>query len=87
MLRGWLAIDKSVVAMRTIEITYDRRNPRPWLALDRETGELLLRLTDRDELEQLCTRLGWHIARSQGLVPNSATIPLVPARIAAKTAF
>jgi hypothetical protein len=77
-----LAIDKSVVAMRTIEITYDRRNPRPWLALDRETGELLLRLTDRDELERLCTRFGWHIARSQGPVPNSAASPQVPARIA-----
>ena len=25
--------------MRTVEIICDRRNPRPWLALDRETGE------------------------------------------------
>jgi hypothetical protein len=55
--------------MRTIEIIYDRRNSRPWLALDRETGEPLLRMDDRDQLEQLCTKLGWHVARSQSPVP------------------
>jgi len=58
--------------MRTVEITYDSRNPRPWLALDRETGELLLHLDDRDQLERLCTRLGWHVARSQSSAPKSA---------------
>jgi hypothetical protein len=58
--------------MRTIEIVCDRRNPRPWLALDQETGEPLLRLIDRDQLERLCTRLGRHIARSQSSVLRSA---------------
>jgi hypothetical protein len=58
--------------MRTVEIIYDRRNPRPWLALDRETGEPLLRLDDHDQLERLCTRLGWRVARSQRSAPKSA---------------
>jgi hypothetical protein len=48
--------------MRTIEIIYDARNLRPWLALDRETGETLIRQNDRDQLERRCTQLGWHIA-------------------------
>jgi hypothetical protein len=58
--------------MRTIEIAYEARNLRPWIAVDLKTGELLLRLKDRDQLVKLCTRLGWHIARSQNSAPKSA---------------
>ena len=58
--------------VRTVEITYDRPNPRPWLALDRKTGESLLRLDDRDQLERLCTRLGWRLARSRNSASKSA---------------
>jgi hypothetical protein len=56
--------------MRTIEIAYESRNLRPWLAVDQETGEPLLRLDDRDQLVKLCTRLGWHVTSSS--VPKSA---------------
>jgi hypothetical protein len=58
--------------MRAIEIAYEARNLRPWLAVDQETGEPLLRLDDRDQLVKLCTRLGWHVARSPSLAPKSA---------------
>jgi hypothetical protein len=58
--------------MRNVEIAYEARNLRPWIALDLKTGELLLRLDDRDQLERLCKRLGWHIARSESSAPKSA---------------
>jgi hypothetical protein len=52
-------------AMRAVEIIFETGNFRPWVAIDRDTGQPLLRLTDRDQLERLCRRLGWHVARSQ----------------------
>jgi hypothetical protein len=47
--------------MRTVIIVSDRMNLRPWVAVDRQDGSELLRLRDRDQLEKVCTRLGWVI--------------------------
>jgi hypothetical protein len=49
--------------MRIVEIMYEPGNVRPWLAIDRETGQLLLRLKDRYQLERVCKGLGWQVAR------------------------
>jgi hypothetical protein len=47
--------------MRTIAIIHDQSNQRPWLAIDRETRQQLLRLADRDQLLRTCERLGWRL--------------------------
>ena len=47
--------------MRTVAIIHDQSNQRPWLAIDRETRQKLLRLTDRDQLLRTCERLGWRL--------------------------
>jgi hypothetical protein len=51
-----------VCAMRQVAII-KTPNPTsyPYAAIDQQTGEGLLRLTDRDELIALCRRLGWTI--------------------------
>jgi hypothetical protein len=50
---------------RTVEIVRDPNDPRPWVAIDRRTGEPVLRLFNRDQLEQVCLRFGWRIVASK----------------------
>ena len=47
---------------RTVEIIHDPNDPRPWVAIDRRTREPVLRLFNRDQLEQICLRFDWRIA-------------------------
>jgi hypothetical protein len=49
--------------MRTVEIVQEPRAQRNWIAIDRTSGEPMLRLHDRDLLERICVRLEWKIAR------------------------
>ena len=51
--------------MRTVEIIHDPEDPRPWVAIDRRTREPVLRLSNRDQLEQICLRFGWRIAAAK----------------------
>jgi len=51
--------------MRTVEIIHDPQDPRPWAAIDRRTREPLLRLFNRDQLEQICLRCGWRIVAAK----------------------
>jgi hypothetical protein len=58
------------------EITYC------YVAVDQDTGEVPLRLTDRDELIALCYRLGWTVqappadyAAARGDPPVIASVP------------
>jgi hypothetical protein len=51
--------------MRTVEIVHDPKDPRPWVAVDRRTREPVLRLFNRDQLEQICLRFGWRIAAAK----------------------
>jgi hypothetical protein len=54
--------------MRTVEIRHDPADPRPWVAIDRRTGEPVLRLSDRSQLEEICTRFEWRVAAVKGRV-------------------
>jgi len=47
--------------MRSVRIVEDNGSQRPWIAVDHQTGKQLLRLKDRDQLEQMCWRLGWDV--------------------------
>jgi hypothetical protein len=53
--------------MRTVEIIHDPKDQQPWVAIDYRTREPVLRLGDRDQLEQkqICIRFGWRIARAE----------------------
>ena len=48
--------------MRSVAIVHDRANQRPWVAVDRKSGSQLLRFQNRDQLENVCFRLGWNVA-------------------------
>jgi hypothetical protein len=48
--------------MRSVVIVHDRTDRRrPWVAIDRESGTPVLRFQDRDQLEGVCSRLGWNV--------------------------
>jgi hypothetical protein len=47
--------------MRSVTIVHDRANPRPWVAIDCQSGLPLLRLQNRDQLELMCSRLDWSV--------------------------
>jgi hypothetical protein len=51
--------------LRTVEIVHDPKDPRPWVAIDRRTREPVLRLFNRDQLEQICLRFGWRITAAK----------------------
>jgi hypothetical protein len=51
--------------MRTVAIIHDPKDQRPWVAVDHRTREPVLRLGDRDQLEQICMRFGWRIAATK----------------------
>ena len=47
--------------MRKIEIMEDPQAQRCWVAVDRKSGEPVMRLHDRDLLERICRSLEWKI--------------------------
>ena len=47
--------------MRKVEIVEDPRAQRCWVAMDRESGEPVIRLHDRGLLERVCRSLEWKI--------------------------
>jgi hypothetical protein len=49
---------------------HDRANQRPWVAVDPRSGAPLLRLRNRDQLEGVCSRLGWSIAAEGAAAPG-----------------
>jgi hypothetical protein len=55
-------------SMRTVTIVHDRGDLRPWVAVDCQSGLPVLWLQRREELEALCSRLGWRI-KVQGAEP------------------
>jgi hypothetical protein len=52
--------------MRKIEIGEEANSQRRWTAIDKKTGEVVLRLHDQDQLRNVCRSLGWEIAEAQG---------------------
>ena len=52
--------------MRIVEIILDRKGVRRWVAVDRDTRERLLRLSDRTQLVDQCAKLEWRIAADLG---------------------
>jgi hypothetical protein len=52
--------------MRKIEIGEESNSQRRWTAIDKKTGEVVLRLHDQDQLRNVCRSLGWEIAEAQG---------------------
>ena len=57
----------AICQMRRVVIVRDRKNQRPWVAVDCDSGSLMLRLANRDQLEDVCSRLGWQIAGTQAV--------------------
>jgi hypothetical protein len=59
--------------MRKVEILYQRGNRRPWVAVDADTKQELLRLIDYAQLMRLCEGLGWRVLNSE---PKAGTAKL-----------
>jgi hypothetical protein len=49
------------VGMRKIEIIDEETSQRRWVAIDKQTGQPVLRLHDRELLWNICNGLGWQI--------------------------
>ena len=49
--------------MRRVNIVYDRKDQRHWVAVDSRTDQQLLRLNDHDQLIRTCGRLGWEVLK------------------------
>jgi hypothetical protein len=47
--------------MRKIEIVEEPNHTYKWIAIDRATRQSLLRLSDLDQLRDVCDRLEWQI--------------------------
>ena len=61
--------------VRTVFIVHDRASQRSWVAVDRFSGAPLLRLHNYDQLQGVCSRLGWAIAREAATTAQPSTRP------------
>src|SRR6266550_3384755 len=59
--------------VRTVFIVHDRASQRSWVAVDRFSGAPLLRLHNYDQLQGVCSRLGWAIAREAATTAQPST--------------
>jgi hypothetical protein len=50
---------RSLAVMRHVKIIERPNETYPFAAIDQQTGEIPLRLTERGDLVALCDRLGW----------------------------
>ena len=51
--------------MRKVEIAEEPRGQYRWLAVDKKTSEVVLRVHDEDLLRNICRSLGWEIVATQ----------------------
>jgi hypothetical protein len=51
--------------MRKVEIAEEPRSQYRWLAVDKKTSEVVLRMHDEDLLRNICRSLGWEIVAAQ----------------------
>ncbi len=55
--------------MRQVEITEDPKTQRPWIAVDKETGDVLLRMDRLEMLIRISAGLGWEIEMAEAALP------------------
>jgi hypothetical protein len=51
--------------MRTVEIKQDANGQRRWIAVDRKSGEVVLRIHDEGLLRNICRSLDWKVVEPQ----------------------
>jgi hypothetical protein len=49
--------------MRKVEIDHQQGEEYPFVAIDRATGHVLFRHDNLEELERVCRKVGWDVAR------------------------
>jgi hypothetical protein len=69
---GW---GMGACTVRTVFIVHDRASQRSWVAVDRFSGAPLLRLHNYDQLQGVCSRLGWAIVREAATTAQPSTRP------------
>ncbi len=51
--------------MRQVEIAVEPKTQRPWLAVDKDTGRILLRMDRLEMLLRISAGLGWEVDTAQ----------------------
>jgi hypothetical protein len=71
---------RSLAVMRHVKIIESPNETYPFAAIDQQTGEIPLRLTERDDLVALCDRLGW-VVQEDSQSAGAARAADLPQRI------
>ncbi len=56
--------------MRQVAITEDQGSQHPWIAVDKKTGQVLLRMQRLEMLLRISTGLGWKITTQPAPQPQ-----------------